>query len=443
MVGHKVLRQVALTALVSLLIVIASGCAGQSSAPATQAPAAPAAAKPAPQVPAPASAPAAAQQATAAPAAPAPAEVLKVGIMASMTGPTAPTQTQNERFARMAIDDINAKGGIKVGGNAYRIEAVTADDKGNSEGGVEAANRLVLAEKVKVILIGATSPTAGAQGITTPNKVLHLALALSDKSISPQFPLTFQIASANLLTRGEVMFDYLIKQNPQVKRVAMIISDDALGRSAGDAADGIAKARGLTIVSKEYYPLDLKDFNPLVTKLLRENPDAINLGSAGGRGAAFNLLIRALSDQGYRKPLIAYSADTAPVRDNTAILEGFATVGLMDIESPLVTSGEKELMQRYVKQYGPVDINPLMSYNAAGLMKQAMEIAGSVDDTEKIAKALHEGEFETYWAKEFGKLRFGGAKTFGVNAVLEQPIYLSGVAKGKVEVLSRVKATLP
>lgn len=97
-----------------------------------------------------------AQSAAATPASAAAPETITVGLMYPLSGPPARNGIISERFTRMGIDDVNAKGGIKAGGKSYLLEAVTADEKFTAEGGREAANRLVLADKVNFI-IGATT----------------------------------------------------------------------------------------------------------------------------------------------------------------------------------------------------------------------------------------------------------------------------------------------
>lgn len=417
------------------------GC--QTAPPAPAATQAPAASQPKPttvaalaapsQVPAgPAAAPTAAPQ------------VLKVGIMTDLTGLMVRNGIAKERFIRMGIDDVNAKGGVKVGGKIYRLEAVTADTRSVSDGGIPAANRLVLDEKVKFVLGGTSGPTAAAQPVTEANKVLVLGFTGLDTALGSNHPLYFLMAS-HIMMRTAAIYDYVVQERPDIKRVALIAPDDPSGRSGMDFGEAKAKEKGLTVIAKEMYPLDTKDFAPMAVRILRQNPDAIDIGGAGGRGTLTIGLTKALSEQGFKGPVFAYSADLGPLKEGASWMEGFTVSQLIDYVSPSVTTGERDVFQRYIRKYSEDEVEPIVvvNYNDASVLAQAMEKAGTVDDTAKIAEALRAGEWETMWSKEFGKSRFIGTKTFGTSVLPEQPIYLSKIQGGKLVTFKAIKATMP
>jgi branched-chain amino acid transport system substrate-binding protein len=368
---------------------------------------------------------------------------VKVGIMSPLTGVQTRTGTNFERFIRLGIDDVNATGGIKVGGKSYRLEAVTVDDKSTSDGGREAANRLVLAEKVKIIMGGGTAQTAGAQPFTEPNKVLLLSMTILDASGGSKFPLTFAVGP-HVALRDAAIYGWLAKTYPNVKRVVFAAQDDSTGRQIQKLAVVSAKKAGLEVVAQEFYPVDTKDFSPVVTRILRNNPDALD-GSTAGRGTLLLGLAKALSEQGFHKPHFGISADMAAVQEGVSVLEGFTVPVLADWNASVVTAAERDLITRYIAKYGERDLETFAvpTYNAPIILRQAMEKAGTLDDVEKIATVLRTSEFETMWSKQYGKSRFGGEKSYGMNFTLEQPIYMSGVRKGKVVTFDVFKGTMP
>ncbi len=345
-----------------------------------------------------------------------------------------------DRVIRMAIDDVNAKGGIKVAGKSYRFEAVTVDDKSTSEGGREAANRLVLAEKVKFLMGPASTPVAGAQGLTEPNKVAFLAFTAVDKSLGPNFPYTVQLLSHSMM-RLYALYDMVVQDYPKVKRIAFNYSDDPTGHTQAAQAEAAAKQRGLTVISQDFYPLDIKDFVPLATRVLRENPDAIDVGGAGGRGAIFAAQMKALHDQGFKGLSFGVSAEATVMQQGAASMEGFTTASLTDFHWKQLQPRVQEVIDRYIAKWAEseLDGNHIPNYNAPLLLAQAMEKAGTVDDTAKILEVMRQGTWDTI----YGPSRLVGEKTFGLNAVLEQPIYMSVVKDGKVVTLTALKGTLP
>ncbi|MCX7901950.1 MAG: ABC transporter substrate-binding protein, partial [Burkholderiaceae bacterium] len=77
-------------------------------------------------------------------AAAAPAEqVVKIGHVAPLTGPIAHLGKDNENGARMAVDEINAAGGIKLGDKVIKLELVAEDDKADPKEGTLVAQKLV------------------------------------------------------------------------------------------------------------------------------------------------------------------------------------------------------------------------------------------------------------------------------------------------------------
>src|SRR5471032_2967291 len=77
-------------------------------------------------------------------AAAAPADpVIRIGHVAATSGPIAHLGKDNENGARMAVEELNAKGGVLVGGKRYRIELDAEDDAGDPRQGTVAAQKLI------------------------------------------------------------------------------------------------------------------------------------------------------------------------------------------------------------------------------------------------------------------------------------------------------------
>lgn len=425
----------------SVLVAVGFGllvaCQGQpaSQTPATQAPAPIKAAA----APAPAQAPSAQAQPTQAPSAV--QETLKVGISTALSGPAA-TGNSTRYWIQLGIDEVNAKG-IRVGGKTYRLEPVVVDDKMSADGAREAANRLVLAEKVRYILGTAGSATAGAQAVTEPNNTLLISTTASPQSLGTSSPFTFQIYPHSF-SRVGAMYNWLAKERPNVKRVAITLTDDEAGRSNADNSERFAKERGLTVVGKEFYPTDMKDAAPLVTRVLRSNPDVVD-ADAGARIPLWRTIMQALSEQGFKGQVIAATADPPGMKEGLKYLEGYVTTGLIDDKASVVSSPVQDLIARYLAKFGSTNFQAsgFILYAEPVVLAQAMEQAGTVDDTEKIAKVLQEGQFDFVWSKDLGKSRFVGAKTLGRPAVLQTPLYLSKQENNKPVTFGVQLADLP
>src|SRR5688500_16548498 len=77
-------------------------------------------------------------------AGPAPAQELKIGAIGSLSGGGAAWGIATQRGVQLAIDDVNAKGGLKVGDKRHRLAMVIYDDQYTGAGGTNAATRLIL-----------------------------------------------------------------------------------------------------------------------------------------------------------------------------------------------------------------------------------------------------------------------------------------------------------
>src|SRR5438477_9287451 len=107
------------------------------------------------------------------------ADTIRIGAPFSLSGPFAQVDIGGHQGVEMAVDEINRKGGIKVGGTAYKVEVITEDIRSQVPDTISAMERLVRDRKVPAIfgpIIGILS-TPG-QEVTQPAKVIHVAPAV-------------------------------------------------------------------------------------------------------------------------------------------------------------------------------------------------------------------------------------------------------------------------
>ena len=100
-------------------------------------------------------------------------ETLKIGAIGSLSGGGTAWGLAIKRGAEIAVDEVNAAGGLKVGDKTFKVELVMYDDQYTGQGGRTAAERLVYQDKVKYIVgpIG-SNPVLSTIEVSTPQKVL-------------------------------------------------------------------------------------------------------------------------------------------------------------------------------------------------------------------------------------------------------------------------------
>lgn len=207
------------------------------------------------------------------------AEWVKVGEVLPLSGPAAPQGTQIKTGAEIAVEEINAEGGIKALGGA-KIKLVFGDSKSTPDGGAAETERLCTLEKVSLILgafqSGVTFPaTEVAERYKTPWIV---NVAVKDEITERGFKYVFRDfnkASYDLLEmlRGVELFSKETGKKP--KTFALVYEGTDWGRSSAQFARKFFPEAGYKMLLEESYPPGIADFTPQTLKLKAAKPDML------------------------------------------------------------------------------------------------------------------------------------------------------------------------
>src|SRR2546422_7031999 len=105
------------------------------------------------------------------------ADVIKFGVSTPLSGPAAPWGIPHKNATELIFDEINAQGGLDVGGKKYKLEIVAYDHKYVIAEGVATINRLIAKDGVKYISILGGSVVKAAEETVNEGRVLNLPLA--------------------------------------------------------------------------------------------------------------------------------------------------------------------------------------------------------------------------------------------------------------------------
>jgi branched-chain amino acid transport system substrate-binding protein len=204
------------------------------------------------------------------------AENIKVGVMLPLTGSQAKFGEIEKRSMEMAVEEINAKGGV----NGKQIELVFEDDTGKPDVGRSAVEKLISRDKVPVIAGGySSSVTAAATPVAQQYKVPFVVCTGSADDITEKgYEYVFRINPAASEYPNAVK-SFLTDVAKDVKTVALLYENSAFGQSSSKSFEKLATEQGLQIVVKEGYQAGAIDFTPLLTKVKAENPDMIYMVS--------------------------------------------------------------------------------------------------------------------------------------------------------------------
>lgn len=319
-------------------------------------------AKPAAQAPAPAPAPVVA--------------VIKVGHVAPLTGGIAHLGKDNEQGARLAVDEINAAGGLKLGDQTYKLELVPEDDKADPKEGTIAAQKLVDAGVVAVVGHLNSGTSIPASKIYSDASVTQISPSATNPKYTEQgFKTTFRVV-ANDNQQGAVLANYA-KDALKAKTVAIIDDRTAYGQGLADVFEKVAKEGGVKVVTREFTNDKATDFNAILTKIKAGKPDVIMYG---GMDATAGPMAKQMKQLGIKSVLLAGDGVCSP---EFIKLAGDAADVLhcsMAGEAVEKLAKGEEFKQKYKAKFNQdVQVYSPYSYDAVYVIADALTRAGKPD----------------------------------------------------------------
>ncbi|WP_166263217.1 branched-chain amino acid ABC transporter substrate-binding protein [Marinobacter caseinilyticus] len=310
---------------------------------------------------------------------------IKVGIAGPMTGPVAQYGDMQFSGARMAIERINADGGVM----GEQLVAVEVDDVCDPKQAVTVANRLVNDGVRFVIGHLCSSSTQPASDIYEDEGILMVTPASTSPDITERgYELVFRTIGLDSM-QGPVAANYLVSLNPE--RVAVIHDKQQYGEGIATAVRDTLKEAGVEVAMFEGITAGDKDFSSLVTKLRDAGVDYVYYG---GYHPELGLILRqarqANLDATFMGPEGVGNKDINTIAGEAA--EGL----LVTLPPSFDEKAENQALVSAFKEKGEDPSGPfvLTSYAAVQLVAEGIEAAGSIDPFD-VAKALRAGTFST------------------------------------------------
>jgi len=247
----------------------------------------------------------------------------KIGVMLPLTGDAAAYGISEQRGIKIALDEINAKGGI----NGRKLEAIYEDSKCNPKDGNAAAQKLVNIDKVKVIIGGACSgETLGAAPITEANKVILISPTASSPDVTNAGDFVFRTYPTDAYA-GIIASEYAYN-DLQARKAALVTETTDYAQGLRKVfKENFAKLGGEIVVDETYNPEDT-DFRTQVTKVKSAEPDLMYIvPQTPAKGL---LLLKQMKELGLNQPIVTAEVliGKKNVVDNPTDLEGIIGVEL-------------------------------------------------------------------------------------------------------------------
>ncbi len=355
---------------------------------------------------------------------------IKIGVIQPLTGPAAASGNYVMNGAKIAADEINAKGGVL----GQKIELVIEDNKSNPTEAAAVAEKLIVRDKVPVIM--------GAWGSS-------FTLAVMPKLMEYKVPMLVETSSSGKITTSGNPYIFRISppsaveadafapkvQGLGIKKVDFLVVNNDWGRGAAEDFSKMYKDKGVQVGLVETMDQSAQDVSAQLNKIKNTDSDTVMITTAVEQltlifkqAAALGLKKRIITTGGSQNPdqLIEHAGAAA---DGTMHLATFAPWNVDSTPFPDLT---KKFLDEWKKR-GFAFAGATESYRGYDGIRT---IAAAI---EKAGKAEPEAIQKAFWDVEVngmnGKIKFNKAGPAGKESGQSIPnVYLVRIENGKVVV---------
>ncbi|MCG5211940.1 urea ABC transporter substrate-binding protein [Streptosporangium sp. KLBMP 9127] len=312
---------------------------------------------------------------------------IKVGILHSLSGTMAISEVTVRDAELLAIEEINAAGGVL----GKKLVPVVEDGASDWPTFAEKATKLIARDKVATVFGGWTSASRKAMLPVFERRKALLWYPVQYEGLESSPYIFYTGATTNQqIVPG---LEYLKEQGK--KKIFLVGSDYVFPRTANKVIKAYAAANGMQVIGEEYTPLGHTEYSTLVNKVVQAKPDAVFNTLNGDSNVAF---FKQLKSAGA-------TAESLPTMSVSVAEEEVKGIGVDNIAGHLVAwnyyqttenAANGKFVAAFKAKYGAdkVTSDPMEAgYNAVYLWAEAVKKAGSVE-VEAVRKAAGGIELE-------------------------------------------------
>jgi len=344
------------------------------------------------------------------------------GAAVSLTGKYAKEGEYVNNGYNLYVEQINKKGGIKVGNKTCKVALKVYDDESKAERSAQLVEKLITEDKVQFLLgpygSGNTyATTAIAEKYQVP---MVEANGAATKIFNRGFKYSFAVLTpAPYYLRG--IIDLALDQDPNLKTVAIVAENGAFALEVAGGAKDYAEEKGLKVVYFDKYAKNAKDVSSLITAIKGKNPDIL-LGA--GHLQDTLLIVKQSKDLNLSPKVMGFSVGpTAPEfrkalgKDADYVFGAAQWTPELKIKSDDVFGTPQNFAKLYKAKYG--EEPPYQAAESAAALiayQKAIEKAGSLD-RKKVRDALASLDYMSF----YGRLKFNekGMNVYKPMAVMQ------------------------
>ena len=310
-------------------------------------------------------------------------EAFRIGVMESLTGPGETYGTVANQAKQLAVDEINAAGGI----NGRMIELVVEDSKCNAQDAITAYNKLTDVDGVKIILgTSCSGAMLGAAPVAEKEGVVMFSGLATNPDIAEAGDYIFRTAMSDAqlgIDTGNLLWA------DGVRKLATL--NEATDYAEGVRRESVAQfeKRGGEVVAEERYSSDVTDFRSQLTKLFGANPDALHVAAqaefAGGT------IVKQARELGFDGPI--YS-DVVVAGATALEIAGDAATGVIAVIADLdpVNNKAQEVLKNFKAKYDYVTLRWYIgsAYDDVYITAECLKKTGDDQDADGFRDCLYD-----------------------------------------------------
>ena len=306
-----------------------------------------------------------------------PDDSIRIGLFAPLTGPTATAGQSLRNGALIAVDEINAQGGLL----GKQVTLVEYDDRSSPEQAVKAANKLVHVDKV-VAIVGSlhSGNILAAAPVLERSQVPTIGAGTSPTWLQQGYTYLFRVLGNSELSAKELA---AYAASTGLTRVTVLHGNDEYGASGAAGFMEAASQKGIEILTQESFSHGDRDFTGQFARMQRENPDAVVVWALGDDLGA---VTKQLRQAGYAGPILGSEGYTMP-----QVLEvaGESANGVTCAAQYLIPRAPdqaqdgltRSFLERYLARFQnmPDSDNAYRGYDAVRIIAEAISRSQSLD----------------------------------------------------------------
>ena len=319
---------------------------------------------------------------------------VKIGTASPLSGPTAHSGKDIENGARMAIDELNAKG-VTLGGSKVQWVLQPEDDGSDPKTVAAVAQKLVDAKVAAVVGHLNSGTTVPASKIYASAGIPQISPAATTPVYTNQgYKTAFRVVANDNLV-GRTLATYSIK-TLKARKIAVIDDRTAFGQGLADEfVKGVRAAGGAQVVSRQFTNDKATDFNAILTQIRAHNPEVVFYG---GMDAVAGPLLKQMKALGMGAKLVSGDGICSEKLPQLAG-DALGNDKVICVVAGGVTGPEEATYEAFAERYrlrykSVLQTYAPYAYDAVMVFAGAMQQAGSSDPAKflpALAKIQHQG----------------------------------------------------